>query len=310
MGLRFRKSVNFGPFRVNFSKSGVGYSVGGKGARITKKAKGGFRATASVPGTGVSYTKDFGGKKSNAKKQAAVPATETDFSYFQSDNGTNDNSGNPLELAPDTNNYPANPQPPQKPKKHILAWIFTVFLILCFFVYLPSFASVLFLLTVFLVTPPLANFRQRFNLKSSISCLVAAFTFFAGVMLAPVNDTPVDEATAQIEQTEPQTEEQPKSELEEPEQPKEPAAEQPKSEPEKETPAAEQPKEESKEPAAAEPEKAEPTKNNTVVAVAPIVQQPKEQPKTEQPTTTPKTEQAAPAAAEQPKEQPKAEQPM
>ena len=58
MGLRFRKSSNFGPFRVNFSKSGVGYSVGGKGFRFTKKANGGYRTTASVPGTGLSYTKD------------------------------------------------------------------------------------------------------------------------------------------------------------------------------------------------------------------------------------------------------------
>lgn len=39
MGLRFRKSVNFGPFRVNLSKSGIGYSVGGKGARITKRQR-------------------------------------------------------------------------------------------------------------------------------------------------------------------------------------------------------------------------------------------------------------------------------
>ena len=31
MGFFYRKSVNFGPFRVNLSKSGVGYSVGGKG---------------------------------------------------------------------------------------------------------------------------------------------------------------------------------------------------------------------------------------------------------------------------------------
>jgi Protein of unknown function (DUF4236) len=28
MGFFYRKSVNFGPFRVNLSKSGVGYSVG------------------------------------------------------------------------------------------------------------------------------------------------------------------------------------------------------------------------------------------------------------------------------------------
>jgi len=40
MGLRFRKSVKFGPVRVNFSKSGVGHSVGGKGFRVTKRADG------------------------------------------------------------------------------------------------------------------------------------------------------------------------------------------------------------------------------------------------------------------------------
>lgn len=34
MGFFYRKSVNFGPFRVNFSGSGVGYSVGGKGFRV------------------------------------------------------------------------------------------------------------------------------------------------------------------------------------------------------------------------------------------------------------------------------------
>lgn len=64
MGFRFRKSANFGPLRVNFSKSGVGYSVGGKGFRVTKKATGGYRTTASVPGTGLSYVKETGRRKS------------------------------------------------------------------------------------------------------------------------------------------------------------------------------------------------------------------------------------------------------
>lgn len=63
MGFRFRKSFGSGPFRVNLSKSGVGWSVGGKSARFTKKASGGYRTTASVPGTGVSYSKDYGGKR-------------------------------------------------------------------------------------------------------------------------------------------------------------------------------------------------------------------------------------------------------
>ena len=33
MGLRFRKSINIGPFRMNISKSGISHSVGIKGFR-------------------------------------------------------------------------------------------------------------------------------------------------------------------------------------------------------------------------------------------------------------------------------------
>lgn len=55
MGWRYRKSLNLGPLRINFSKSGVGYSVGGKGYRVTKTAKGTIRQTSSIPGTGLSY---------------------------------------------------------------------------------------------------------------------------------------------------------------------------------------------------------------------------------------------------------------
>lgn len=59
MGIRFRKSINLGPLRINISKSGIGYSFGVKGARVTKTANGRKRATLSVPGTGLSYVKDF-----------------------------------------------------------------------------------------------------------------------------------------------------------------------------------------------------------------------------------------------------------
>lgn len=60
MGIRFRKSFNLGGgFRVNISKSGIGYSWGVKGLRITKKANGGIRTTTSIPGTGLSYVKEY-----------------------------------------------------------------------------------------------------------------------------------------------------------------------------------------------------------------------------------------------------------
>ena len=59
MGLRFRKSFTFGPLRINLSKSGIGISLGVKGFRISRSAKGKMTATASLPGTGLSYVQDL-----------------------------------------------------------------------------------------------------------------------------------------------------------------------------------------------------------------------------------------------------------
>lgn len=59
MGMRFRKSVNFpGGMRLNASKTGLSYSLGGKGFRVTKTAKGTTRTNASIPGSGISYVKE------------------------------------------------------------------------------------------------------------------------------------------------------------------------------------------------------------------------------------------------------------
>ncbi|MCD7805353.1 MAG: DUF4236 domain-containing protein [Oscillospiraceae bacterium] len=72
MGLRYRKSINLGMgFRVNLSSSGIGYSWGTKGYRITKTASGKTRQTVYIPGTGISYVEESGGKRktSNAPAQ-------------------------------------------------------------------------------------------------------------------------------------------------------------------------------------------------------------------------------------------------
>lgn len=64
MGLRMRKSINLGGgFRINISKSGIGYSWGTKGMRVTKTARGTTRTTYSIPGTGISYVDEQSGKK-------------------------------------------------------------------------------------------------------------------------------------------------------------------------------------------------------------------------------------------------------
>ena len=66
MGLRFRKSINLGGgFRINLSKSGIGYSWGTKGFRATRTSRGTTRRTYSLPGTGISYVSESGGSNRN-----------------------------------------------------------------------------------------------------------------------------------------------------------------------------------------------------------------------------------------------------
>lgn len=57
MGWRFRRSIGRGPFRINLSKSGLGWSFGRRGARVGVDAKGRKRWSLGIPGTGLSYQK-------------------------------------------------------------------------------------------------------------------------------------------------------------------------------------------------------------------------------------------------------------
>jgi len=66
MGWSYRKSVNFGPFRVNLSKGGVGYSVGGKDFRVGVNAKGRRYEALTVPGTGLHYRSSEGKSRGQA----------------------------------------------------------------------------------------------------------------------------------------------------------------------------------------------------------------------------------------------------
>ena len=70
MAWRFRKNLKLGPVRVNPSKSGVGYSVGGRGFRDGKDAKGRSYTAASIPGTGL-YNPTYTGQVKTAGRSAA-----------------------------------------------------------------------------------------------------------------------------------------------------------------------------------------------------------------------------------------------
>lgn len=74
MGTRFRKSFGKGPFRMTISKSGISTSVGVKGMRVTKTAKGNIQTTASIPKTGLSYTTQ---KKTANKVESSPLETKT-----------------------------------------------------------------------------------------------------------------------------------------------------------------------------------------------------------------------------------------
>jgi hypothetical protein len=55
MGWSYRKNVNLGPFRVNISKAGLGYSVGAKDFRVGVNARGRRYESITIPGTGLTY---------------------------------------------------------------------------------------------------------------------------------------------------------------------------------------------------------------------------------------------------------------
>ena len=63
MSFFFRKTIKLGPLHINFSKSGIGFSIGVPGARIGKTATGKNYVSGGLPGTGIGYRKNLSPKK-------------------------------------------------------------------------------------------------------------------------------------------------------------------------------------------------------------------------------------------------------
>lgn len=76
MGWGFRKSIKVAPgIRINFSKSGVSTSIGGKG--FTYNTRG--RITTSIPGTGIRHTHSLKSAKRTSKPVSSVVAGSRNF---------------------------------------------------------------------------------------------------------------------------------------------------------------------------------------------------------------------------------------
>jgi len=82
MGFGFRKSIKLGKgIRVNVGKRGLSLSTGVKGFRVGVGSRG-LRTTASIPGTGLYYTKTYSMKhKKSSTKMVSDPGPAIKVSY-------------------------------------------------------------------------------------------------------------------------------------------------------------------------------------------------------------------------------------
>jgi hypothetical protein len=78
MGWRFRKSISFGPLRINLSGKGAGVSVGGRGFRIGHDASGRNYSQASIPGTGI-YRRDYYKSNPSPVPAQTAPTPQTNL---------------------------------------------------------------------------------------------------------------------------------------------------------------------------------------------------------------------------------------
>ncbi len=82
MAFRYRRSISLGGgFRINLTSSGIGYSWGTKGFRISRTARGTTRKTYYIPGTGISYSSESGGERRNRRERGNSTSSQPlDFS--------------------------------------------------------------------------------------------------------------------------------------------------------------------------------------------------------------------------------------
>jgi hypothetical protein len=72
MGFYFKKSINLGPIRINFSKSGIGISFGVKGCRISMGPKG---TKLNAGAKGLYYSKTLSSAKGKTSGKSKITKT-------------------------------------------------------------------------------------------------------------------------------------------------------------------------------------------------------------------------------------------
>lgn len=231
MGIRFRKSKKIGPVRFTASKSGISTSVGGKAFRVTKRADGRTQKTATLPGTGISYSTTSGSTK---KKKKATKSTT----------GSSGTSGSftPRNISPSAPENPKKPDAPKNPKKRskfytILLWYFSISFIASGLM-AGGVLSFLFMAAGGIVCNPLI--LDKFQLRKKVAIPLVAALIVIGVLFVPRQPEPEPVQRPAVEQTAVAAADEGANV---PDQAQEEAAAQEKSDAQKET---EQPKQEKK----------------------------------------------------------------
>ena len=122
MPFRFHKSRKVLPgVRMNFSKSGIGASIGPKGLRMSIGPKG-IRTTQSIPGTGISFIQQHGrsqkskktGNMSSSQISAKIPIPPGSSVYKESSVPQDSSIPPNSSIPPVINNNLETPNPKRK----------------------------------------------------------------------------------------------------------------------------------------------------------------------------------------------------
>lgn len=81
MGWFYRRSAKFGPFRLNFSKSGIGVSAGIKGARVSTGPRGTY---LNLGTNGLYYRQKIDGPYATSSSFRGASQTQLNAQYFSS----------------------------------------------------------------------------------------------------------------------------------------------------------------------------------------------------------------------------------
>jgi hypothetical protein len=83
MGMRFRRSIEWGPLRFTLTPKGISKSLGVGPFRLTKRADGELQTTTRIPGTRLSYVATGTGTRTVSPQAETLPTRKEAPRWFK-----------------------------------------------------------------------------------------------------------------------------------------------------------------------------------------------------------------------------------